>query len=92
MLARPGRQDVRDVAPGVGAAGVHDAVARVAALAAEAVVEPDAEPAQLRDPGGSLLRQQPHRARPAEAASGGEGVRRVERRVVAGPTAAATPP
>ena len=82
MLARPGRQDVRDVAPGVGAAGVHDTVARVAALTAEAVVEPDAETAQLRDPGGSLVRQQPHGARPAEVASRGERVCRVELRIV----------
>ena len=71
------------MASGVGAARVHDARAGVAALAAEAVVESDAETAQLRDPRRSLLRQQPDRARPAEAAPRGERVRRVERRIVA---------
>ena len=93
MLARSCREDVGDVAPRVGAARVHDARARVPALTPKPVVEPDAETAQLGDPRGSLLRQQPHRARPAEA--------RVPRRACPpreapdrrpGPTAAATPP
>ena len=43
MLARSGRQDVRDVPSGVRAAGVHDAIAGMSALAAEPVVERDAE-------------------------------------------------
>ena len=77
------RQDVGDVAPGVGAARMHDASVGVAALTAEAVVERDPEPAQLRDPGRSLLGQEPHRAGPAEPASGRERVGGMERRIVA---------
>ena len=68
----------------VSAAGVHDARARVPALTPKAVVEANAETAELGDPRRSLLRQQPHRARPAQAPSGGERVRRVKRRVVVG--------
>jgi hypothetical protein len=58
MVADARRKNVRNVTSGVGAAGVHDAGARVAALTAEAVVEADAEPAQLRDAGGRLGRQE----------------------------------
>ena len=82
MLARRARQDVGDVAPGVGAAGMHDAGAGVAALAAESVVERDSEPAQFGDPRGSLLRQQPDRAGPAEPAARGERVCGVQLRIV----------
>ena len=93
MLARASRQDVGDVAAGVGAARVHDARAGVTAFTAEPVVELDAETAQLRDPRGSLLRQQPNRARRGRA--------RAPRASVSAacsdgsspePTAAATPP
>ena len=86
-------KNVRDVAPGVGAARVHDAGARVAAFAAEAVVEADAEAAQLGDPGGSLGRQELDRAdgrqmpRPAESVSAAWRAGSSS-----GPTAAATPP
>src|SRR5690348_11524933 len=52
------RQDLGDVSPGVRAARMHDAGARVAALPTEAVVEADAEAAQLPDPGRGLLREQ----------------------------------
>ena len=76
-------ENVRDEATGVCAAGMHDTGAGVAALPCEAVVEPHAEPAQLRDPLGSLLRQQPDRAGPAEAAPRGERVGCVERGIVA---------
>ena len=70
------------MAPGFCAAGVHDAGLRVTALAPEAVVEPDTESAQLRDPGRSLLRQQLHGAGTAETAARGERVGSVERGVV----------
>ena len=70
------------MASGVGAAGVDDAGARVAALAAEAVVEPDAEAAQLGDPCRRLVGQQLDRAAPAEAAARGERVGCVERGIV----------
>jgi hypothetical protein len=51
-------QNIGDVAPGVRASGMHDAVARVAAFASEVVVEADAEASQLGDPGRSLGRQE----------------------------------
>ena len=93
MLARPGREHVGNVAPGVGAARVHDARAGVPALAAEAVVESDAETAQLGDPRRSLLRQQP---RPRSAGRGPRPAASVSAAWSAGsssgPTAAATPP
>jgi hypothetical protein len=54
----------------------------VAALPAEAFVEADAEPAQLRDPSRSLLGQQPDGAGPAETAPRGERVGRVQPRIV----------
>src|SRR5215470_8806489 len=76
------REDAGDVAPGVRAAGMHDAVARVAALPPEAVVEPDTQTAQLRDPGRSLLRQQLYGAGTAETASSSDRVGRMERGVV----------
>src|SRR5207302_5382182 len=66
MLTRPYRQDLREVPSGVRPAGVHDAVAGVAALAAESVVEPHAQAPELRDPSRSLLGQQPDRAGPAQ--------------------------
>ncbi len=49
----------------------------------EAVVEPHAELAQPRDPRGRLVVEELDRARPADAATGRERVRDVERRVVA---------
>jgi hypothetical protein len=83
VLARPGGKHVGNVASGVCAARVHDACAGVAAFPAEAVVESDAEAAQLRDARWSFLRQQPDRAWPAEPASRSERVGCVERRLVA---------
>jgi len=76
-------ENVRDEATGVCAAGMHDAGAGVSALPCESVVEPHAEPAQLRDPLGSLLRQQPDGTGPAEAAPRGERVGCVQRGIVA---------
>lgn len=82
MLADARRENVRNVTPGVGAAGVHDAGARVAALAAEAIVEADAEAPQLGDAGRSLGRQELDRRRPADTAPRGERVGRMEGRIV----------
>ena len=78
------RQCVRDAAPGLRAARVDDTAAGVAALAGEAGVELDSERGEVGDPRRRVLGEQAHRARAAEAAPGGERVRGVERRVVAG--------
>src|SRR4029077_16221784 len=83
MLARPYREDARDGASCVGAAGVDDSVPGVSTLTAKAVVEVDAEAPQLRDAGGRLLGQQLDRARPAKTPARGEGVGGMQRGVVA---------
>ncbi len=82
VLACPRRQDIGDVAPGVGAAGVHDARPAMPALAAEPLVEAHAEVAQLRDPRGRLRRQELHGTRPADPTARRQRVRRVQGRIV----------
>jgi hypothetical protein len=62
---------------------VDDAGAGVAALALETVVEADAEPPQVVDPGGRLLGEHADRARPAEVATRRERVGGVQGGVVA---------
>jgi hypothetical protein len=82
MLPSSVCENVRDEATGVCAAGMHNAGAGVAALPCEAVIELHAEPAQLGDPLGSLLRQQPDGAGPADTAPRGERVGCVHRGIV----------
>ncbi len=78
------REDVRDVASRVGAAGVDDARAGVPALAAESPSSKRTPSSpQPRDARGGLLGQQLDRARPADAPACGERVGGVERGVVA---------
>src|SRR4029077_2859827 len=82
VFTNPRRQHVRDVATRVRAARMNDAGARVAAFPTEPLVEADAETPQLRDPDGSLGRQELDGGGPAEAAAGRERVGRVEGGVV----------
>ena len=83
MLARAKRQDIGDVPSRVGAAGMDDARARVAAFERETVVEPHAELAEPGDPPGRFGRQELDRARPADATTRRERVRGVESGIVA---------
>ena len=82
MLERARREHLGDAASGLRAAGVHDAAARVAALAAEALVELDAELDQVGDPRRRIARQLADRALAADAAAGAQGVLGVQARIV----------
>ena len=82
MLARAGGEHLGDALAGLGASRMHDAAARVPALAGETLVELDPELDELGDPRRRLSGQELDRARAAEAAAGGERVVGVEPRVV----------
>ncbi len=84
VLANAGGEHLGDPAAGLGPAGVHDPAARVTALAREAVVELNAERAQVGDSRRRLGCEELHGARPAEPPPGGERVGRVQGRVVVG--------
>ena len=83
VRAGPRGQRLRDRLPGLGAARVDDAPVRVAALAAEVVVELDAELDEVGDPRGRLLGQRANGALAAEAAAGAQRVLGVQARRVA---------
>ena len=74
VLAHALGEDGGDRLAGLGAAGVHDAAHRVAALAAEPLVELDAELDQVGDARRRLLGEHLDGARTADAAPGAERV------------------
>ena len=85
-----GDQGAADLGAGGVAAGVHDAVAVVAALAGQrqlaggVAVEAGTERDQLAQPGGALLAEHPHGVGVAQADAGLEGVVLVLERGVVG--------
>ncbi len=82
MLPRAHREHLGDATAGLRSSGMHDAAARVAAFAAEAVVERDPELDEVRDPRRGVAGQLADRALTADPATRAEGVGGVQAGVV----------